>query len=248
MRTGQGFVLEESITGLSLGPVCMTHPSLCSWHSSTFNPILPSLVGSQISSSDRLDATGTVSPTCALYVLTLSTRRGPISVQPVCLVSGSSLRAWHYLNLSVSSLCRRPSAPQTHRLGSDFQITLGQREQRLPSRRNKSVFISSIDLHIYTSELGFVLLFCFSSIIWAINGTNEAELPVWNSDGSEPATRRRNEGRGTRWCDMKTLNDGCASVNRGPVFCSSLWEVFGAVTYRNTMNVHGLIKDVFCEN
>lgn len=50
----------------------------------------------------------------------------PISVHSVCLASGSSLSTWHYLNLAVSSPCLHPSVPQTHRLGSDFQITLGE--------------------------------------------------------------------------------------------------------------------------
>lgn len=113
-----------------------TQPAACLYDSSRsllpdtaapLNPNLQLLVGSQISSGDRLDAMRTISHTRALYLLTLSARGGPpISVHSVCLASGSSLSTWHYLNLAVSSPRLHPSAPQTHRLGSDFQITLGR--------------------------------------------------------------------------------------------------------------------------
>lgn len=65
-----------------------------------------------------------ISRSCSLSA-DLICEGAPVSVRSVCLASGSSPSSWHYLNLAVSSPCLHPSAPQTHRLGSDFQITLG---------------------------------------------------------------------------------------------------------------------------
>lgn len=87
----------------------------------------------------------------------------PISVHSVCLASGSSLSTWHYLNLAVSSPCLHPSVPQTRRLGSDFQITLGE---RLQSRRNKST-VSLQDAVASILEKVFKCLFLITIfVLW----------------------------------------------------------------------------------
>lgn len=51
----------------------------------------------------------------------------PIFLHCVCPASRSSLSTRHHLNLAATPPSLPPSVPQTHRLGSDFQITLGER-------------------------------------------------------------------------------------------------------------------------
>lgn len=118
--------MVESIAGPSLESVCMTHPILSSLTQQPLksNPTVTSGLPNIIQRSAWCDENNT-SCLCSLSA-DLIHEEAPISVHSVCLASGSSLSTWHYLNLSVSSPCLHPSVPQTHRLGSDFQITLGE--------------------------------------------------------------------------------------------------------------------------
>ena len=124
--------------GPSLEPVCMTHPNLSSWNSSPLksNPTaVTSGLPNIIQWSPWCDENN-ISYSCSLSA-DLIPEEAPISVHSVCLASGSSLSTWHYLNLAVSSPCLHPSVPQTHRLGSDFQITLGESSRCWTAGRNR---------------------------------------------------------------------------------------------------------------
>ena len=137
--------MVDSITGPSLEPVCMTHPILSSLTQQPLksNPTVTSGLPNIIQRSAWCDENN-ISYSCSLSA-DLICEGAPISVHSVCLASGSSLSTWHYLNLAVSSPCLHPSVPQTHRLGSDFQITLGEK-QRLQSRGNKSTALAMVSI------------------------------------------------------------------------------------------------------
>lgn len=114
----QRLVRQKASQDSCLEPVRMTHPILTQQPLKS-NPTLTPKYHPPIGSMRPEQYLLPVLLICWPYL-----RGGPISVHPVRLESGSSLSTWHYLNLAVSSPRPRPSVPQTHRLGSDFQITL----------------------------------------------------------------------------------------------------------------------------